>query len=42
VRAHLGQESQALNNPVVQIDEFCLGEPVDVYLHARSRGRQRP
>src|SRR2546426_333678 len=40
VRTHLVQEPQALNNPVVQVDEFRLGELVDVDAHVRSHPRQ--
>src|SRR5439155_14559019 len=42
VRAHLVQEPQALDNPIVQVDEFRLGELVDVDLHVRSHGRPSP
>src|SRR3989442_335662 len=30
VRMHLVQQPETLDNPVVQIDEFCLGELIDV------------
>jgi len=42
VRVHLAQETQALNNPIVQVDEFRLGELVDVDLHVHSHGRKVP
>ena len=35
VRAHLAQEPQTLHDPVVQVDEFRLGERVDVDSHGR-------
>ena len=34
MRPHVIQEPQSRNDPVVQIDEFCLGQLVDVDLHA--------
>src|SRR2546428_11177010 len=33
VRPHLVQEPQPLHDPVVQVDEFCLGKLVDVDPH---------
>jgi len=40
VRAHLMNEPQPLDDPVVEVDELGLGEPVDVDAHSHSRGRR--
>src|SRR5262249_15584342 len=34
VRSHLSQELEPGNDSVVQVDEFRLGQPIDVNLHA--------
>jgi hypothetical protein len=34
VRPHLTQESEPRDDSVVQVDQLCLGQPVDVDLHA--------
>lgn len=36
VRTHLVEEPQALHNPIVQVDELCLSESIDVDLHVTS------
>jgi hypothetical protein len=46
MRPHVSQESQPFDDTVVQVDEFCLGQLVDVDLHAhliegKARSRHR-
>ena len=36
MRSRLVQESQPLDDPVVEIDEFCFGEAVDINSHHDS------
>ena len=36
VGAHLLQQAQALDDAVVKVDEFCLGQPVGIDRHAVS------
>lgn len=33
MRAHLMQEPQAFNNPIVEVDQFCFSEFIDIKLH---------
>jgi hypothetical protein len=37
MRTHLMEEPQALDDPIVQVDEFCFRESVDVDLHVTSQ-----
>jgi len=37
VRPHLTQEPESLDNPVVQVGQFCFGQLVDVDLHAHTK-----
>jgi hypothetical protein len=37
MRPHLMKEPQAFNDPIVQVDQFGFGEPVDVDLHVTSQ-----
>ena len=36
MRPHLSQELEPGNDSIVQVDEFCLGQPIDVDLHVHS------
>ena len=42
VRPHLTQEPESLNNPVVQVGQFCFGQLIDVDLHAHSKNQPVP
>jgi len=36
MRPHLSQELEPGNDSIVQVDEFCLGQLIDVDLHVHS------
>jgi hypothetical protein len=42
MRPHLIQESQSLNDSVVEINEFCLGQLIEVDSHELSHGEPAP